>query len=370
MGTDDRSASANYASAPFPYLRWAKDWLAPDDLSLGLSGIPALGAEEREGLGLPPPEIGDPWAALKAALAARYDVEPAAVLPAAGTSEANFLAFFALAHGRHVALESPAYEALPRLAAAVAGSHAPFRRDPARGWGIDPASLTDAVLPDTALIVVTDLHNPSGVRLEGDDLDLLIEQAERVDALVLVDEVYADFDPQERPSAVHRSPRVLVTSSLTKAHGLPDLRAGWILGAPEVIERLDRWSDLVHPVLPAAPLAQAAAYIPHGRTCLTSTRARAAERTAVVDAWVEGTEGVAWVRPHGGITGLLQLRGRDGGPLDGDAIAARLWRDHGVRAVPGSFFQVPSALRISYLLEPAHLERALAALGVVLASAR
>ena len=35
-------------------------------------------------------------------------------------------------------------------------------------------------------------------------------------AYILVDEVYLDFDPEARPSAVLRDPRVVVTNSLTK----------------------------------------------------------------------------------------------------------------------------------------------------------
>ncbi len=368
MGTDDRSAPAGYADAPFPYLRWAKDWLAPDDLSLGLSGLRALPAPVRQELGLPPPETGEAAAALKAALAARYDLDPDAVLPTAGTSHANFLACFALAHGRAIAVETPAYEALPSLARALGRETTTFRRDPANGWRLDPGSLAAAVHPGTALLIVTDLHNPTGARLDPEDLDLLVEHAARVDAHVLVDEVYADFDPRLRPSAVHRSPRILVTNSLTKAHGLPDLRAGWVLAAPEVIARLDAWGDLVHPALPAAPLAQAAAYVPQGRARLAATQAKATRVTAQVAAWVERTEGVTWTPPAGGFTALLRLRNRHGDPLDGDDVAARLWREHGVRAVPGSFFQVPDGLRISYLLDPPHLERALDALAAVLAA--
>jgi len=377
MPTDETSAAeprildpappGAFAGTPMPYLRWAKRWLGPDPQSLGLSGLAPLAGPTRAELGLSPPaEVGDARSLLKSALAERYGLTPENVHPAAGTSHANFIAFFALARGGHVVVETPGYEALPCLAAAVGRSVATLRRDPERHWRIDPVSLEEALRPETALIAVTDLHNPSGLRLHPEDLDLLVAAAERTGAWLLVDEVYADFDPWDRPTATQRSPRILATNSLTKAHGLPDLRAGWILGAPSVIRAIDAWDDLVHPVQPTLSLANAARYVPRARALLETTRARAAHAAGIVDAWVAATDGVRWERPDGGITGFLLLDG----DVDGDEVAARLATRHGVRAVPGSFFQVRSALRVSYLLEDDALHRALAAIGRVLAGLR
>ncbi len=354
-------------SAPFPYLRWAKahlDWeaAAAGTVCLGMSGVAPLAADDRAALGLPPPpEVGSAIAGLKGALADRYGLGPAHVHLAAGTSHANFIVYLALARGGRIVVEEPAYEALHRLTDAVGATRRSLRRDPGRGWRIDPDSLAAAVDDDTDLIVLTDLHNPSGVRLVDEDLDAVLAAAARHDAHVLVDEVYSDFDPRERPSAVHRDGRVVVTNSLTKVHGLPDLRAGWVLADPAVIARIDAWDDLVHPALPPAPMVPAARYVAQARGRLEATRTRAAARAAQVDAWVATQPRVSWTRPDGGITGFLFLDG-----FDGDAVAAAAWAREGVRIVPGRYFQVPEALRISFLLPEAELARALDALGRVL----
>jgi len=353
-------SAASLASAPLPYMRWAKahlSWeaLGPGTICLGMSGLTPLSGTERGALGMPPlPEVGTAAADLKAALATHHGVAPAHVALAAGTSHANFVTYLALARGGAVAVEAPAYEALPRLAPAVGASCSPFARDPARDWRVDPASLAAAVNDTTDLIVVTDLHNPSGMRLDSEDLDLLLRTAERHDAFLLVDEVYADFDPEPRPTAALRDPRIITTNSLTKAHGLPDLRCGWILGSPEVLERIAGWDDLVHPALPPAPMIDAAIYVPQARALLEATRERAATCSALVDAWVEATPRVSWSRPTGGLTGFLLLDG-----LDGDRVAERAWTDHSVRIVPGSFFQCREGLRISFLLPEDELTRAL-----------
>ena len=44
---------------------------------------------------------------------------------------------------------------------------------------------------------------------------------------------------------MHAGPNVIATNSLTKAYGLDGLRAGWMLGPPEVVRR----ARLIHDLL-------------------------------------------------------------------------------------------------------------------------
>ncbi|MFV1959915.1 MAG: pyridoxal phosphate-dependent aminotransferase, partial [Planctomycetota bacterium] len=255
------------------------------------------------------------------------------------------------------------------LGPAVGAEVVTFPRRFEDGWRIDAEALRRAVTPTTDLIVLTDLHNPSSARLHDEDLDLVLDLARDADALVLVDEVYLDLDPLCRPTAAHRDPRILVTSSLTKAHGLGDLRAGWILGDPALIDTADRWDDLLCSALPLVALAQATAWFPHADRQLEGVRARCKALTARVDAWVTSRDDVTWLAPPGGFTGFLRLGSPDR-PLDGDLVAARAWDDAGVRVVPGSFFGPRSWIRVSYHLPDDDLDEALEGLGRVLDALR
>lgn len=348
---------------PFPYMRWAKRHLSSfSPMNLGMSGRATVTAAE-----LPCPkdvpywapegEYGDP--ALRAAIAARYGVSPDRVFASAGTSLANFLVFLAEARGGHVAVETPAYEALLGLPAAVSATVSTFRRVEERDWRIDPESLRAAARAGTRLLVVSDLHNPSGKRLHADDMALLLETAERLDAAVLVDEVYLDLAIPAARTWATTSDRVLVTNSLTKAHGLGGLRIGWILAHPSRIERIAGWNDLVCPAHPVPSIEVAKAYVPQADRFLAPARAAFSERLSRTDSWVRSRGDVSWRRPDGGITGFLRLpEGMDGDRLADHALAA-----HGVRVVPGSFFQSPGHVRISYGLEADALDTALQALG-------
>lgn len=348
---------------PFPYLRFAKAHFNVDGpLHLSHSGTqrpPAPGVPP-----LPTPWPGEP---LKAALGARYGLGPEHVHLTSGSSSANFLVYLTLARGGRVVAERPAYEALHCLAPIVGAELTFVERPPEQAWRLDPGSLERALEGGADLIAVTDLHNPSGGMLSDDEYSLLIDAAESVDAYVLVDEVYLDYVDAPRPSAATRHPRIVATNSLTKAHGLGDLRAGWILAQPELIERMDCIDDLVNPGLPPIAMEAARRYLEEAEPHLEATRALARARTAQVDAWVQTTQGAHWQPPAGGLTGFVFLEGPEG-PLDGDRVVQRLLDEHNVQAVPGSYFQLPGGVRISYGLEEDVLARGLDALAQVMRS--
>ena len=348
---------------PFPYMRWAKRHLTSYEPSnLGMSGVPSVSAAD-----LPYPDDVPYWAPegergdpeLCRAIATRYGVDPEGVMLSAGTSLANFLVYLVEARGGHVAVETPAYESLLRTPEAVGATVAAFRRDEARGWRIDPASLEVAARAGTRLLVVTDLHNPTGARLHRDDLALLLDHAKRRDAAVLVDEIYLDLATAPARTAALADPRVIVTNSLTKAHGLGGLRVGWILAHPDRIARIAAWNDLVCPAHPVPSIVLAKRYLPQADRFLARTRSQAAARLAQTDAWVRSRRDVSWVAPAGGISGFLRLPPG----LSGDVLAEHAMKARGVRVIPGSFFQSPGHVRVSYGLAEGDLARALESLG-------
>jgi aspartate/methionine/tyrosine aminotransferase len=354
-------------TAPFPYMRYAKRRLGFDKpMNLGMSGVRPPGEAMLVDLGMRSlAHAAGGRTAFAAALAARFEVDPAQVHVALGTSHANFIVALALARGGRILVEEPGYEAFAALGPAVGAEVRPLPRLPELAWAFDPAALEAAAGEGADLVFVSDLHNPSGRRLDDAGYAALAHLAEATGAWIVVDEVYADFDPQVRPSAVHRHRRFLVTSSLTKVHGLGDLRAGWILGTPEVIDRIDAWDDVVSPAHCGPILHEAATYMAHAVQRAEVARDRAAWRLAQVQRWIDATPHVSWVPPHGGITGFVRV---GDGPEDrqGDRLAAQAEARHGVLLIPGSYFQRPAWVRLSYDLPEEVLGPALD--GVALAA--
>src|SRR5919197_4946113 len=112
-------------------------------------------------------------------------------------------------------------------------------------WSIDADALDAIVSPRTKLIIICNPNNPTGARFEADDLTRIANAAARHGTWVLSDEIYrgAERDGRETPSMWGRYDRVLVTSGLSKAYGLPGLRIGWIAGPPQQIASLWSYRD-------------------------------------------------------------------------------------------------------------------------------
>ncbi len=181
---------------------------------------------------------------LRERIARKHDVPPEQVVMADGTSMANMLAMAALiGPGDDVVVEHPVYEPMASVARFLGASLRPFeRRHP--DFAIEPAAVAAAMTPRTRLILLTNLHNPTGNLADGSTLRAVGEIAADAGAHVLVDEVYLDAASPPHRSAVHLGPQFVTTSSLTKCYGLSGLRCGWILAAPELAERIWRLNEL------------------------------------------------------------------------------------------------------------------------------
>lgn len=166
-------------------------------------------------------------AAARAALAARHGVEEAGVLPTAGAAPAFTLIARALAPRRPVVVHPQFTE--PEAALVRAGT------PPRRVLLVPPFALDPALVPDDAdLVVVGNPTNPTGVLHAARTLRALT----RPGRTLVVDEAFMDFTRDAESLAGERLPGVLVVRSLTKLWGLAGVRAGYVLGDPELVTRL------------------------------------------------------------------------------------------------------------------------------------
>jgi aspartate/methionine/tyrosine aminotransferase len=168
------------------------------------------------------------------------------VVTAEGTSMANHLALASLLEpGDEVVLEVPTYGLLLDLLRYFNASVRRIERRPQNDFALLPDELQAVVTPATRLIILTNLHNPSGALIPTETLRATGKIAREVGALVLVDEVYLDLlFEQPASTSFLLGANFVVTNSLTKAYGLSGLRCGWILAAPELAQRMRRLYDL------------------------------------------------------------------------------------------------------------------------------
>jgi aspartate/methionine/tyrosine aminotransferase len=289
------------------------------------------------------------YAPLRERIAKLNGVTPEQVVCATGTSMANHLAFAAtLEPGDEALVEHPTYELLVTTLQYLGVKVHYFERRMENQFRVDPQEVARQMTPQTRMIVLTNLHNPTGALIEDAALREVGDIARKHGALVLVDEVYLEslYGTRPRP-AVHHGDHFLVTSSLTKAYGLSGVRCGWVLAAPELAQRMYRINDLygVYAATTADMLSVIA--LDHlDRFAARAEKILAANRPAL-DAFLQSRDDIAYVRPEFGNIAFPKLLRRSIHDLD------HLLREkYDTSVVPGRYFDMPQHFRIGIGGEP------------------
>jgi len=293
-------------------------------------------------------------------------VQPSSeVLITAGVSGALVLALGALVNrGDRVVLFDPT-SPLYRLTA----RHRHARVRWVRTWvgdGItrfDPLQLVDA-LRGARLIVVNAPANPTGAVFAPEALEQIAWWADRRDVLIFNDEVFAQFAPDGRAASIATQPRAvdrtLTAGSVSKGHGLPGLRVGWLAGhrqliRPCLLSAALQWSSVptICQEITLAALRQDADAFARMHDPLPARRRLVTERLQALELDAQNAPGYYfWLN----VAGL---------GIDGAAFAERLLQAHKVLVWPGHHFGPASRghVRISCAADEATLRKGLARLG-------
>jgi aspartate/methionine/tyrosine aminotransferase len=304
-----------------------------------------------------------------AVVAARYGVDPARVTPTLGASLAITHVLMALLRpGDQVVVERPTYEPLHRVPEMLGANVSRLERDAADGWAVRPERLARLLTSRTRAVILSNLHHPSGVATNRETLREVTELAARVGAAVLVDEVDLDYcfstetDGSILPACLV-APNCISWSSATKCFGFPALRAGWIVaGSPEASKAIRTATNYLHVDEPVSTMVLGARVLREAeRLTAWADRVSNAGRE-VVQRWIEGETRVSWVAPRAGITGCVRLPDL----MQDVPFAQHLRERYDTLVVPGSFFEAPGAVRVSFGVDPAILEQGLANVSAAL----
>ena len=281
------------------------------------------------------------YAPLRQAIAGRHGVTPEQVVTANGTSMANFLAMAALiAPGDEVIFERPAYEPMLSTARFLGADIKRVERLPDRDFAVDLDQLRGLVTARTRLIVVTNLHNPTGALTSEQELTEIGRIAADVGAHVLVDEVYLDSAAPPRPTSALIGPQFIVTSSLTKVYGLSGLRCGWILATPELAERIWRLNDLFGVNQPHQSETLSCFALSHLDEVTAGSAERLAYNRSIFNDFAASRDDIECMKAEHGITVFPRWTGGDTEPLN-----ALLRSKYDASIVPGRWFEYPDRFR-------------------------
>jgi aspartate/methionine/tyrosine aminotransferase len=346
------------------YMNWAKT-KSTAKFNLATSGMPNLSIRDLR-VSLEDLEITDGgygYEPLISRIGKRYRVANESIVTAAGTTFANHLAMAALIKpGDEVLFEMPAYE--PMLAAVryLGADVKRFARRFEAGFRVMPEEVEKHVTRNTRLIVITNLHNPSGVITDDSTLKQIGEIARGVDARVLVDEVYIEtlFEAAPR-TAFHLGNEFVITSSLTKAFGLSGLRCGWIFAEPELAQRMWLLNDLFASTPVHAGERLSVVALDQLQELGARARALLDHNRSLLNEFLDTREDLETVRPEFGTVMFPRVRNGNAEQL------CRLLREkYETSVVPGMFFEAPAHFRVGFAVSSDVLEAGLERLGQAL----
>jgi hypothetical protein len=287
-----------------------------------------------------------------------------------GTSEANYiLALTLIRAGDSVALQVPNYLQLwgvPRSLGATVERFELACVDAV--WDIDWDSFERAVTPKTRFVYITNPNNPTGAVLSRAAMERIVKRVEAVGAYLIADEVYqgAEIEGERSPSFWGMSDRVIVTSGLSKAYGIPGVRIGWMVGPPELIASC--WTQ--HDYITICPnkisdhIARVAVSAGVRTQLYARTRSVLRENLPTLEAWAaEMGDFFEYTPPQAGAIVFMKYNS------DAKSIpmCERILKEQSTLIVPGLHFGLESYIRVWLGSKPEYLRDGLARLRAGLA---
>ncbi len=306
-----------------------------------------------------------------------------AILALPGSREGLFFAALAIlpaARGRgksKVLLPNPFYHVYMGAALAAGGEPVLMPATAATGHLPDPESLDPAVLDQAALCYFCSPANPQGAVADERRLGRLIALSRKHDFVLAVDECYSEIYGGAPPTGVLQAAlrtegahgntldNVLAFHSLSKRSSAPGLRCGFVAGDGRLIAALDEALRVGGAGVPLPVLAAGEA-LWRDETHVAENRALYQEKFALAERILGGRFGFR--RPAGGFFLWLEVG-------DGERAAAELWRQGGLKVVPGGYMgaampdgQNPGKpyIRVALIHDAGLVEAALERLAVIL----
>ena len=334
------------------YLQWYIPRIGSrkDAINLHSSGVAWLDASEVE------PAAGKHSAMVsrfEEGLAAWLGINPDEVCFTPGATGGTLLALLTFAErGSGLIVESPIYEPMRKQAERL-NSVRRFTRCREEGWKIPLDEIAGMMTDTTSVVMITEPSNPSGTFCDRSEILALAEMAARNGAILLINEVYRCFG--ERPSFHGEAENIVVVSSFSKLFGTYGLRLGWLSGAAGLMQRARR-AHMNMGMGTQTAAAYGISVLGQAETLGAQARDVSAAGVGTVEKWVESTPEIDWTKPMGPGFACVTL---PDARRDDIGFAEGLLNDFGVLVIPGTYFEVPGTMRLSWLQSGNRLDEGL-----------
>ena len=173
--------------------------------------------------------------ALREQLAHKYGCTTNEILIGAGVSELIQLVALSFVKDRVIIPMHTYGEYEPT--GQIMGAH--IAHIPMPGLRIVPELIMDALQPGDVLFLCNP-NNPTGQYLGEEAIKGILEAAERVNAVVVLDEAYVDFVTEAFPTQKLAMQNLIIVRSLTKSFAIPGIRIGYAISSKGLIDAMER----------------------------------------------------------------------------------------------------------------------------------
>ena len=203
------------------------------------------------------------------------------------------------------------------------------------GFLPDFTQLSSDVLNRVTLCYICSPSNPQGAVASSDYWKNLLSMAESYDFKILADECYSEIYRYEKPPGAIESlfkfganpERLIIFNSLSKRSNLPGLRSGFAAGGKDTITLLKKLRSYSGSPCPT-PLQFVAEAAWRDEKHVVNNRALYKEKLNLADIILKDNHG--YNSPEAGFFLWIKVK-------DGESAAVDLWRDYGVKVLPGSY---------------------------------
>ncbi|MAJ29283.1 hypothetical protein CBD41_07665 [bacterium TMED181] len=355
------------AISEVPYIRWAKYEGLMGSHRLTASAVPPVDWSD---IGLDPATLAltefSPYGPEEVFQRLNHDwgIDPQGIVIGSSASHAHFCFGAAIVpRGGVVIHEVPGYLPLLDALSLLGVRRVPFQRRFEEDYRLDTHALLKRVLKENAdLVLLTHLHNPSGVALKEEEIQGLVEIVEQTGCHIIVDEMYRGFlDPDPGPIC-SRHPNIVSVWGLNKLHGLSQVRFGWGCATEELANQARKIFDstTLHTSCLTDQVARSA--MNHLDPLAERGRGIAKRGWEIFSDWL-GDYSLPLVQPAGGLVCFPRIPKSIA--EDGEKFRD-LCMQHDLNVTPGHFFGEPDHVRIGFGLPEDQLRAALSVLGQVL----
>ena len=207
------------------------------------------------------------------------------------------------------------------------------------GFLPDLDAIDEATLARTVAFYIASPANPQGSVCSPDYFRKLKALSDRFGFVILSDECYSEIYTREAPGSMLECAgpdfkNVVAFQSLSKRSNLPGMRVGFAAGDKKFLVAFHELRNVAAPQVPV-PLQQVAVAAYGDETHVEENRKLYRIKFDLADQILAGRYG--YKRPAGGFCVWLDVS-KHGGD---EAAAVKLYRDAGVRVIPGSYLSRP-----------------------------